>query len=79
MNARSGQPGLGFYRLVPLLRREAELVDVSVSADDLHGDRRATSDALDSRLQTAWDYMDKEISTSKFLRICSSMYRSADR
>lgn len=80
MNHRAGDAGLGVYRLVPLLRREAELVHANVTSGDLQRDQRTGATRLDARLQEAWtEYMANEISTTTFLRRCSHLYRPTDR
>ena len=67
--------GLGFYRIVPLLRREATLMALSLRSGDLQRDRRGVTRRLEERLQLNWDrYMEKEMSTAAFLRGCGSLY-----
>ncbi len=79
MNHRAGAAGLGFYILVPLLRREAELVDMRITAEDVGRDVRSTSVRLEEGLRNAWDaYLANEISTSSFLRRCAHFYRPPD-
>ncbi|KAK3598086.1 hypothetical protein CHS0354_036982 [Potamilus streckersoni] len=65
LNLRAGHTGLGFDRLVPLLRREADLVRLAVQFNDLERDGR--SYRLENALNKLWDrYMNHEIKTSKF-------------
>ena len=67
--------GLGIYRLLPLLRREAELVKMNVTAADLQRDHSMMVTTLEARLQDAWDrYLTSEISTSHFLKAVSNLY-----
>ncbi|KAK3577742.1 hypothetical protein CHS0354_005834 [Potamilus streckersoni] len=41
LNSRAGHMGLGFYRLVSLLQREADLVRLAVQCNDLGRYRRS--------------------------------------
>lgn len=67
--------GLGFYRLVPLLRREATLIEIALRGSDLQRDRRGVHRRLETRLEEYWTrYMDHEITTTAFLRACGSLY-----
>ena len=67
--------GLGFYRLVPLLQREATLMEMALRASDLQRDTRGTYRRLETRLEEYWaKYMDHEMSTTAFLRACGSLY-----
>ena len=71
--------GLGVYRLLPLLRREAQLVDLNVTAADLERDTSTLTKELELRLQDAWDsYMDEALTTSKFLRTVAHLYGPKD-
>jgi len=76
LNRKAGMAGLGFYRLVPLLRREAELVELAVRGGDLCRDRRNAATRLDNQLTQLWDeYMADELTTARLLRICGDLYR----
>ena len=67
--------GLGFYRLVPLLKREATLMELALRSGDLQRDSRGASRRLDTRLEQYWaQYLDHEMSTTVFLRACGSLY-----
>lgn len=67
--------GLGFYRLVPLLKREATLMELALRSGDLQRDSRGASRRLDTRLEQYWaQYLDHEMSTTAFLRACGSLY-----
>ena len=71
--------GLGIYRLVPLLRREAQLVELNVTAADLERELSAMTTHLEKRLLEAWDrYMEEELTTSQFLRAVSYLYGPKD-
>ena len=71
--------GLGLYKLVPLLRREAELVAINVTAEDLERDVSRVTTVLERRLQEAWDlYMVGDLSTSKFLTRVGHLYAPKD-
>ena len=71
--------GLGVYRLLPLLRRESQLVDLNVAAADLERDISTVTTQLELRLQDALDsYMDENITTSKFLRTVAHLYGPRD-
>ena len=71
--------GLGIYRLVPLLRRESNLVELNVTAGDLERDLHSLTSQLEKRLVDAWDrYMDGDASTSQFLKAVSHLYGPKD-
>ena len=71
--------GLGVYRLLPLLRREAQLVELNVTAADLERDISSLTTNLELRLQDAWDqYTDDHLSTSKFLKTVGHLYGPRD-
>ena len=79
LNVKAGMAGLGVYRLLPLLRREAQLVDLNVTAADLERDTSTLTTELELRLQDAWDsYMDEALTTSKFLRTVAHLYGPKD-
>ena len=55
------EPGLTFYLLVPLLRREADLVELThrlVSEEQILRDQRTLYTRLEHRLQQIWDQND---------------------
>ena len=79
LNVKAGMAGLGVYRLLPLLRREAQLVDLNVAAADFERDISTVTTKLELRLQDAWDsYMSENITTSKFLRTVAHLYGPRD-
>ena len=53
LNLKAGMIGLGLYRLVLLLRREAELVAINMTAEDLERDVSRGATVLERRLQEA--------------------------
>ena len=74
LNNKAGMSGLGFYRLVPLLQREATLMQAALGGGDLQRDMRGTYRRLETRLEEYWaKYMDHEMSTTSFLRAYSSL------
>ena len=67
--------GLGFYRLVSLLKREAPLMELALRSGDLQRDSRGASRRLDTRLEQYWArYLDHEMSTTAFLGAYGSLY-----
>lgn len=75
MNSKAGMSGLGFYRLVPLLRREASLMELAIRSGDLQRDRRGAAKRLEAKLEENWTkYLAFEISTTAFLRACGAIY-----
>ena len=79
LNVKAGMAGLGIYRLIPLLRREAELVEMNVIAADLERDLSRTTTDIERRLTDAWDkYMTQEITTSQFLQRVAHLYGPKD-
>ena len=77
--ANPGQAYLTFYVLVPLLRREADLVDITfrlVKEEQILRDHRSK---LQARLQEVWErYGTHAISASQLLKECSKFYRPAN-
>ena len=73
LNNRAGHKGLTFYKLVPLLRKEAQQVTVAVRlmANGQGGrDQRPTYRRLDSQVQELWKkYSSGEISTKVAERV----------
>ena len=53
LNVKAGMAGLGVHRLLPLLRREAQLVDLNVTAAYLERDTSTLTTELELRLQDA--------------------------
>ena len=82
LNNREAHKGLTFYKLVPLLRKEAQQVTVAVRlmANGQGGrDQRPTYRRLDSKVQELWEkYLSGEISTARLLRGCSQLYGPTD-
>lgn len=82
LNNRAGHKGLTFYKLVPLLRKEAQQVTVAVRlmANGQGGrDHKPTYRRLDSQVQELWEkYSSGEISTARLLRGCSRLYGPTD-
>ena len=67
--------GLGFYRIVPLLLKEAKLTEMAVRAGDLERANRARNGRKDAALEELWDrYLDHDLTTSGFLRACANLY-----
>jgi len=75
INTRAGRADLSFYVLVPLLRSEAETVDLQirlVSENLLTRIHRKQNVNTHGRLFEAWDkYEDDEMTTTQLLRTCS--------
>ncbi|XP_061184423.1 uncharacterized protein LOC133192431 [Saccostrea echinata] len=70
---------IGYYRLIPLLPKETEIVHVHVSAQDLSRDARTTSSRVEKKFRQAWaDYDYEIITTSHFLRICGDVYGNTE-
>ena len=82
LNNRAGHRGLSFYKLVPVLRREAELarLQVRLVGDGQGGrDARPTYRRLDAMITKLWDqYTAGEITTARLLRGCSRLYGPTD-
>ena len=55
LNSKAGMSGLGFYRIVPLLRREAVLMDLALRAGDLRRDNRGAYRRLETLSAGALD------------------------
>ncbi|KAH3833573.1 hypothetical protein DPMN_106884 [Dreissena polymorpha] len=72
---RAGRPDLGFYVLVPLLRREAETVDLTirlVSEHALTRVHRKFFKEVHGRLFEIWEkYEDDDMTTTQLMRACS--------
>ncbi|KAK3108953.1 hypothetical protein FSP39_019661 [Pinctada imbricata] len=80
LNQKSSS-GRGTYRLIPLLRREAELIAVSVQSEDLARETNRRYTRLDDKLQVLWtNYQDPttQMTTSTFLRKIGQIYRFCD-
>ena len=66
---------ISFYQLISVIFREAELVQSRIAASDRERDVRRTSHLVQQKIATASErYMQKEISSSAFLKICGSIY-----
>lgn len=58
---------------------EAEVVDISVRANDLDRDVTRAYTELDRKISAAWDqYMDGTMATTHFLKVVSRLYRPSD-
>ncbi|KAH3832659.1 hypothetical protein DPMN_105957 [Dreissena polymorpha] len=72
---------LGFYMLVPLLRREAETVDLTIRLVSEHAPTRAHRTIFKEvhvRLFEIWEkYEDDDMTTTQPLRVCSHIIRAA--
>ncbi|XP_052268633.1 uncharacterized protein LOC127870010 [Dreissena polymorpha] len=75
INGRAGRPDLGFYVLVPLLRREAETADLTirlVSEHALTRVHRKIFKEVHGRHFEIWEkYEDDDMTTTQLLRACS--------
>jgi hypothetical protein len=77
VNHKADGGGLGFYLLVPLLQREAKLVQHCVDAEDLQRDSRKTG--VEKKLKTAWEKLQgDEVTTTHFLRTVGDIYKPTD-
>ncbi|XP_048755039.2 uncharacterized protein LOC125666009 [Ostrea edulis] len=75
LNTMARHGGVPFYKLVPQLRQEADIVDVTVRSGDLEREINRRYTSLEKRIQKAWDeYMTDSWSTSHFLRAISMCY-----
>ncbi|XP_021348586.1 uncharacterized protein LOC110447304 [Mizuhopecten yessoensis] len=75
LNVKAGHGTTLFYRLVPLLVREATIVETSVAAEDFSRDNRAVNSRMEKQLTAATDsYMTDGLSTTAFLRKCAALY-----
>ncbi|WAR28146.1 hypothetical protein MAR_013850, partial [Mya arenaria] len=75
INSKAECAGLGFYRLVPLLRREAESVKLAVDGGDL--DRRSSkiSTQMDKSInERSEQYLEGTLQTSQFLQTVGGIY-----
>ena len=81
MNSKARGLPLPFYQLIPVLFREAEIVQSWIATTDLERDVRRTSHLVQQKIATASErYMNKEISSSAFLKISdpSTPHHSSD-
>ncbi len=75
LNSKAGTSCLGLYRLVPLLRREAELVRLAVETGDLERGSSLRSNRMDQAIAACWDrYTSGEWKTSRFLQGVGDLY-----
>ena len=78
MNSRAGHARLSFYRLVPLLRKEADIVKLQtrlVSEALLTVETRTKYTKIERGVQEIWaKYETNEMSTAQLLRGCSRLY-----
>ena len=78
LNQKSND-GRGIYRLIPKLRREAELIAVSVASEDLARETNRRYTRLDDQLSTLWtSYQDSQMTTTSFLKRVGQLYRFCD-
>jgi hypothetical protein len=79
LNKKATAQGVGIYKLIPKLRREAQLVYASVAAEDLNRDTDRRYTVLQQRLEDAWSkYEANDITTSNFLKTVSHLYGVPD-
>ena len=68
-NKKATAQGIGIYKLIPKLRREASLVYASVAAEDLNRDTDRRYTVLQQHLEDAWSkYKANDITTSYLLK-----------
>ncbi|XP_052236544.1 uncharacterized protein LOC127861593 [Dreissena polymorpha] len=73
LNSQAHHGAVPFYVLVPALRKEAEMVDISVQSSDLEREQRSST--VNARLEEYWTkYSNGEVSTSTFLKAVSHLY-----
>ena len=59
--------GLGVYKLVLHLRREAQLLALNITVADMERDLPTMSSHFEQRLVDAWDrYMEEDLTTSQY-------------
>ena len=74
LNKKATAQGVGVYKLIPKLRRDARLIYASVAVEDLNRDT-----VLQQRLEDAWSkYEANDITTSNFLKTVSHLYGVPD-
>ena len=79
LNKKATAQGGGVYKLIPKLRREAQLVYASVAAEDLNRNTDRHYTVLQQRLEDAWSkYERNNITTSTFLKTVSHLYGVPD-
>ena len=74
MNGKAGGNSLGFYRLVPLLLREADLVTIAIETGDLSRYSSPHSIRQQAALATLWDQYQDGLKTSRFLERAGDLY-----
>ena len=74
VNGKAGGNPLGFYRLVPLLLREAELVTIAVETGDLSRYCSPRSIQQQAALETLWNHYVDGMKTSRFLERAGELY-----
>jgi hypothetical protein len=68
-----------FYKLAPLLLKEARLVETRIASGNMHRDVRPGTVNIQTRLDDAWNRYDAgEISAGHFLRLCSALYAPSE-
>ncbi|KAH3704175.1 hypothetical protein DPMN_079231 [Dreissena polymorpha] len=71
--------GCSIYVLVPTLMTEAEIVAITVAADDLDRDVATKCTKLEKKIQSLWDkYMGNGVITTHFLKSVSRLYGPSD-
>ena len=70
---------MSFYRLVPLLQKEAKLVELQsrMVAEERAGvrERRKVYERMEERIQGLWaEFRQGDISTAQLLKGCSRVY-----
>ena len=74
VNGKAGGNSLGFYRLVPLLLREADLVTIAVETRDLSRYSSPHSIQQQAALETLWQKYVDGLKTSRFLERAGGLY-----
>ncbi|XP_071505047.1 uncharacterized protein [Diadema antillarum] len=83
LNGRAAGKALGVYALMALLKREADLVDMTrrlISLQKLTKRQRRAATTAQGRLFRHWDDFDQgNVTASQLLRRCSHLYGAAPR
>ncbi|KAH3828023.1 hypothetical protein DPMN_129972 [Dreissena polymorpha] len=73
LNSQAHHGAVPVYVLVPALRKEAEMVDISVQSSDLEREQRSST--VKARLEEyCTKYSNGEVSTSTFLKAVLHLY-----
>ena len=76
MNVRTSDAVAGIYHLIPLLKREAELVALNVQSEDFDRNTWRVYTEMEEHLQTVWEsYQTETLTTLSLLKECSRLYR----